>query len=137
MARIEPGEETFDPQAFGPAACARALERGVALFDEGAYHEAHEELERCWLADEAGDADFFKGLIQACICLHHLERGNREGARPLYTGHRRLLGPYLPAHRGVDLARFLAEMRTRVAPALGGSDAGPGGARPRMGPLPS
>ncbi len=112
-----------DPEDFSPERTAEALREGLALFDAGHYHDAHEAFERGWLANEGGDADFFKGLIQAAICLHHYAEGNLEGARKLYAGHRRLLAPYLPAHRGVDLTGLLAEMQRALGPAARGSSA--------------
>ena len=108
----------FDPDEFSAADQQAAFAEGVRLFDAGDYHAAHEAFEKCWLANEAGDADFFKGLIQAAICLHHLGRGNVDGARKLLRGHRSLLGRFLPTHRGVDVAAFLAQMQRVVAPAL-------------------
>ena len=101
-----------------------ALAQGVRLFDAGRYHDAHEAFESCWLANEGGDADFFKGLVQASICLHHLTRENLEGARKLYAGHRRLLGRFLPEHRGIDVAGLLAEMQRVLHPVLTGEPTG-------------
>ncbi len=95
-----------------------ALRRAAELFNGGEYHEAHEVLDEQWDAAAQHDSDFFKGLIQACIALHHYQLGNPDGARKLYSGHRQYLGPYLPAHRGVDLTRFLAAMQASFAPLL-------------------
>jgi predicted metal-dependent hydrolase len=97
---------------------ADPLARGVELFDAARYEEAHEAFEELWLASESGDADFFKGLIQACIALHHFQRGNLDGARKLYSGHRRLLAAFLPQHRGIDVERLLALMQEFLRPCL-------------------
>ncbi len=91
---------------------AAHLARAVELFDRGEYHAAHEVLDELWLVASVAEQDFFKGLIQASIALHHHARGNPEGARKLYAGHRRLLAPYLPRHRGIDVERFLGDMQT-------------------------
>jgi len=120
--KVRPEEQGFDPDTFDAAAAESARRRGLELFDAGEYHAAHEELERCWLASEGADSEFYKGLIQAAICMHHFQRGNLEGARKLYAGQRRLLGPYLPAHQGLDLVRFLAEMQRALAPVLRARD---------------
>lgn len=109
--RIEPEEQDFDPDELARRGEGAVLADGAALFDARRYEEAHEEFEKLWLANEAGDADFFKGLIQAAICLHHLQRGNLDGARKLYSGHRRYLAAYLPSHRGLDVQAFLAAMQ--------------------------
>ena len=93
-----------------------ALSEFAALFDAGRYHDAHEVLDRAWMETEGSDADFLKGLIQASICLYHFERDNFEGARKLYSGHRRLLATYLPSHRGVDVENFLGQMQVCLRP---------------------
>lgn len=116
--RIEPEEQDFDPDEFDASDLEASYREGLRLFDEADYHEAHEAFERCWLASEGGDADFFKGLIQASICMHHARRENLEGARKLYSGHRRLLGPFSPTHRGLDVAAFLTEMQRAMRPVL-------------------
>jgi uncharacterized protein len=135
VARVHPEEQDFDPDSFGPAQAAHAFDVGVQLFNDGRYKDAHEQFERGWLASEGPDADFHKGLIQACICLHHLTEGNPDGARKLYRGHRRLLGPYLPTHRGLDLADLLTAMQRYLAPVLRarpGEDATPEGPPPHL-----
>ena len=83
----------------------------LQLFNDGQYLAAHEVLDELWEATSGPDADFYKGLIQASIALHPLEGGNTEGARKLETGTRRLLAPFLPTHRGLDLAGFLDGLR--------------------------
>ena len=130
--RIEPEEIDFDPGSFTAEDARDALAEGVRLFGEGHYHEAHEAFERCWLANEAGDADFYKGLVQAAICMHHLVRGNPAGARKLYSGHRRLLGRFLPRHRGVDVELLLAEMQRVMRPVLRGGERGDLDPRPYL-----
>lgn len=97
---------------------ADLLERALALFDDGEYDEAHEVLDVLLERTTDEDSDFYKGLIQAAICLHHYALGNVDGARKLYAGHRRYLAPYLPVHRGVDVAGLLEAMQTFLRPAL-------------------
>jgi len=97
---------------------AAELRRAAELFNRAEYHAAHEVLDELWDAAAQADSDFFKGLIQACIALHHYQLGNPDGARKLYSGHRQYLGPYLPSHRDLDVARFLAAMQTSLTPLL-------------------
>lgn len=94
------------------------LRAGIELFDAGRYLAAHELFEELWEATEGPEHDFFKGLVQAAIALHHFEHGNLEGAAKLHAGLRRHLAGYLPAHAGVDVARFLADVQTFFRPLL-------------------
>lgn len=102
----------------GPGADAASLRAGVELFNAGRYLAAHELFEELWEGTEGRDSDFYKGLVQAAIALHHFERGNLEGAAQLHGGLRRCLAGYLPAHGGLDLAAFLADMQTCLTPIL-------------------
>ena len=106
------------------------LTAAITLFNRGEYLAAHEVLDDLWEATSGPEADFYKGLIQASVALHHLEEENHDGALKLEKGARRLLASYLPAHRGLDLARFLAVLKVRVRDA-GGADAS-GAPRPRL-----
>ena len=99
-------EVDFDPER----PVSDALNDGIRLFNDGEFEESHEDFEHGWLASEAGDSDFFKGLVQAAICLHKLEQGQRDGAKKLHTGMRRYLAAYLPSHRGVDVSALLEQM---------------------------
>lgn len=114
--KIEPEDPAFDPADWTDGDAERHWRRGLELFEAAEYEQAHEELERLWLSTEGPDSDFYKGLIQACIALHHFQRGNLDGAAKLYSGHRRYLAPYLPAHRGLDLSALLEEMRRCFEP---------------------
>jgi predicted metal-dependent hydrolase len=132
-----------------PSPTDARLARAIRLFDAERYHAAHEELEQLWLETSGADSDFYKGLIQAAICLHHWQAGNLDGARRLYAGHRRCLAPYLPRHRGIDVERFLAAMQSALRPVVRaaagevvpfpdgsggpGGSGGSGGTIPRIG----
>ena len=116
--RIEPDEPAFDPAAWEPGDAERHLARGVELFNAADYAGAHEEFELVWLSTQGADSDFYKGLIQACIALHHFQRGNLDGAAKLYGGHRRYLAAYLPVHHGLAIADFLDAMQSALRPVL-------------------
>ena len=109
-----------------------ALVAGVELFNAAKYLAAHEAFEEPWEANEAADADFFKGLIQASIALYKLQDGNVDGALQLYRGHRRFLGEYLPTHRGIDVQTFLTEMQTFFRPLLMDPESEPPSQWPRL-----
>ena len=92
------------------------LSRGVDLFNRGLYWEAHEAWEEAWTPDRRGpDRGFYKGLIQvAAGCLHYGRR-NRRGALNKWASGAAYLRPYLPAHRGVELAPLVARVDALLA----------------------
>ena len=94
------------------------LAQAAEHFNAARYDEAHEVLDELWEETSGPDADYYKGLIQAAIALHHHQLSNFEGARRLYSGHRQYLGAYLPRHRGLDVAGFLGAMQTALLPVV-------------------
>jgi hypothetical protein len=136
MTELEPTESEFDPTQWSEGDAQRHLREGVRAFNAGEYEAAHEEFEQVWLSTQGGDSDFFKGLIQACIAMHHFQRGNLEGASKLYAGHRRYLAAYRPRHLGIDVAALLDEMQRVLKPAMRGAQGDAArfdsGSRPRI-----
>ena len=86
------------------------LEAGLALIRAGRYFEAHEELELAWRAAEAGERDFFQGLVHVAVAWYQGGRGRRVGCERQLKKAARRLGPYAPRHRGVDVAGILAQV---------------------------
>ncbi len=86
------------------------LAAGLELMRGGRYFEAHEELELAWRAAEPAERDFFQGLVHVTVAWYQAGRGNAVGlSRQLEKATRRL-GPFAPAHRGVDVADVLAQV---------------------------
>lgn len=89
--------------------------RGLELIRAGDYFEAHEELELAWRAAEPAERDFLQGLVHVAVAWYQAGRGNRNGcARQLEKATRRL-GPYAPAHRGLDVEGLLAQIAGAAA----------------------
>lgn len=83
-----------------------ALQAGIAVYNAGEYHAAHDAWEDPWLAldDGTDDERFLHGLIQFTAAVHHARTRNWSGA----TGLAESAGDYLAGlpspYRGVDLA---------------------------------
>lgn len=87
-----------------------SLERGLELIRAGAYFEAHEELEDEWRDAPSEERDFLQGLVHVAVAWLHAGRGNRPGCERQLEKASRRLGPYAPAHRGVDVDGVLAQV---------------------------
>ena len=83
------------------------LEQGIDLIREGAYFEAHEELEDEWREAPPEERDFLQGLVHVAVAWHHAGRGNRPGCERQLEKAARRLAAYRPSHRGVDVDRVL------------------------------
>jgi len=82
-----------------------ALRAGIALYNAGEYHAAHDPWEAVWLDLETGTDDerLLHGLIQFAAAIHHARARNWGGA----TGLAASAGDYLDGldspYRGVDV----------------------------------
>ena len=96
---------------------AAEYKRGLELARGAAYFEAHEAFETAWRAAAPGERDFFQGLVHAVVYAYQAGRGKTIGAERQREKALRRLGPYAPAHRGLDVERLLAAL-VRAEPDL-------------------
>ncbi len=81
----EPAESEAIDVAHHP--CYRGF---FQCWNDQRYYEAHDVLEHLWLKTTSGDADYFKGLIQAAGAFVHLQK---HFEHPTHRVHGRRLGP--------------------------------------------
>lgn len=86
------------------------LEAFMKSLDEGAFFEAHEILEAFWVSYKGDDRDFYRGLIQAAVALHHASVGNTVGAAGVAARARGRLAPYAPSYQAIDVDAVLARL---------------------------
>jgi hypothetical protein len=122
----------------------RLARRGIELFDQGRYFEAHEPWETIWRSREPEPRELYQGLVQVAAGFHHWFARGRAGAaaRLLERGARRLAAVEgaragdLPAGlEAVDLADFGAQVRAWIAWLAATAGAPP--PQPRLQPAPS
>lgn len=58
---------------------------GIAEFNEQRFYQCHETLEAVWKKQVDPERQFTQGLIQIAVAYYHQLRGNRPGARKLFT----------------------------------------------------
>jgi predicted metal-dependent hydrolase len=95
--------------------------RGLELIHRGEYFAAHEELELAWRAAPAAERDFYQGLVHVAVAWYQAGRGNRVGCERQLAKAARRLAPYAPAHRGIDVASVLEQVRAAAARVDAGS----------------
>ncbi|MFC5368522.1 DUF309 domain-containing protein [Salinirubrum litoreum] len=91
----------------------RALRAGVAIYDIGEYHAAHDAWEDHWLdlPKHTDDERLLHGLIQFTAAVYHARRRNWSGATGLAESAGEYLADLPSDYRGVNLAgirRYLA-----------------------------
>jgi predicted metal-dependent hydrolase len=55
--------------------------RGISLFNNAEFFDAHEALEDIWRAAPPENKKFLQGLVQVAVAFHHYSTGNRIGMR--------------------------------------------------------
>ena len=95
-----------------------ALERGVALFNQGKFWEAHEAWEEAWLEQEDERKLFLQGLIQVSAGFFKATVQNQpSGCVKLLGAGLEKLAPLPDSYQGVELLRFRAAVLRSLAQA--------------------
>lgn len=66
--------------------------RGISLFNNAEFFDAHEALEDVWRAAPPENKKFLQGLVQVAVAFHHYSTGNRIGMRSVLERAIRNLG---------------------------------------------
>jgi predicted metal-dependent hydrolase len=88
-----------------------ALDRGLSLFNEREFFEAHEVWEDCWRAADMAEKLTIQGMIQVTVAMHHYVSGNLDGARSVMERALRNLEGAGDEFRRVNLSRLREDLR--------------------------
>jgi uncharacterized protein len=89
---------------------ADAYRRGIRLFNERHFFDAHEVWEDVWRESAGPEKKFLQGLIQVAVAFHHHSTGNVVGARSLLERARKNLVEYPGDFGGIELSALLHSM---------------------------
>ena len=100
-----------------------AFLRGIQLFNEAEFFEAHEVLEDVWRAAPVAEKRFLQGLIQIAVAFHHHSTGNLVGTHSLLERGTRNLDGSPDDFGGIDISKLRRVLATwRDAFADGGNE---------------
>ncbi|MEN8193989.1 MAG: DUF309 domain-containing protein [Bacteroidota bacterium] len=85
--------------------------KGVDLFNDGAYFEAHDIFEDLWMESDQNDKDLYQGLVQISVGSYHLISGNYSGALSQYQKGIKKLENYRTTEKNINLEKFLIEFK--------------------------
>ncbi|PSQ47212.1 DUF309 domain-containing protein [Halobacteriales archaeon SW_6_65_15] len=93
------------------------LRAGVAIYNVGEHHAAHDAWEDHWLGLESGSDDerFLHGLIQFTAAVHHAQYANWAGVRGLAESAVEYLADLPADYRGVNVGEVRAYLRAVAA----------------------
>jgi predicted metal-dependent hydrolase len=93
------------------------LLQAIREFNGREWFECHETVEDLWIGEEGEIRDFYQGIIQIAVALHHWRNGNFGGAVSLLKGGAVYLGHVSDSCQWVDVAALIADadrMRTAL-----------------------
>lgn len=86
----------------------RQLLLAIRQFNGRDWYECHETLEDLWVGEEGEVREFYQGILQVAVALHHWRNGNFGGAVTLLEGGVAYLRRVPLVCQWVDVAAFIA-----------------------------
>lgn len=82
----------------------------IRQFNSCQWFECHETLEELWIGEVGEVRDFFQGVLQIAVALHHWRNGNYGGAISLLHGGVKLLTAVSETCLWVDVVRLISDV---------------------------
>lgn len=82
---------------------------GVEQFNSGQFYACHDTLEALWIESTESDKNFYQGILQIAVALHHLENRNWRGAVILLGEGSNRLRRYPENYGGIDVGDFFSQ----------------------------
>jgi len=85
------------------------LLQAIREFNGREWFECHETLEDLWIGETGEIRDFYQGMLQIAVALHHWRNGNFGGALNLLKGGAGYLGRVSGECQWVDVAALITD----------------------------
>ena len=82
----------------------------IGEFNRGAWFDCHETLEDLWVGEEGEIRNFYQGVLQVAVALHHWRGGNFKGAVSLMESGTKYLLQVRPICQRVDVTGLIASV---------------------------
>jgi hypothetical protein len=82
---------------------------GVEQFNSAQFYACHDTLEALWIESTESDKNFYQGILQIAVALHHLENRNWRGAVILLGEGSNRLRRYPENYGGIDVDDFFSQ----------------------------
>jgi hypothetical protein len=95
--------------------------KGIHLFNQKKFFEAHEELELAW-RDEPGEIrDLYRGILQIGVAYYHIQHKNLTGAQKMFIRAEKWLASYTGHYLGINVGK-LKKDATKISRLLSTGD---------------
>ena len=86
------------------------ISRGVFLYSESRYFDAHVFFEELWKTAEE-DRLFLQGMIQISVGAYHLTKGSRKPAIGQYRKAFEKVKEYVPQFYGLNIEKLVLDLK--------------------------
>ena len=86
------------------------ITKGINLFNNGNYFEAHDFFEEMWADERLEKKEFYQGLVQISVTTYHFSSENFDGALSQYSKGLEKLEKYPDSYEGINLIKFREEI---------------------------
>lgn len=80
--------------------------KGIQLFNQKKYFEAHEELELAWRDEPGGIRDLYRGILQIGVAYYHIQHRNFTGAQKMFVRAEKWLDPFSDNYLGINVGKL-------------------------------
>ena len=81
--------------------------KGIALFNQKKFYDAHESWEELWSEYRLKDEIFIQGLIQLAVAYFHITNLNLKGSKNLFNKCLPKLQKFPTNHRNINLLKII------------------------------
>ena len=81
--------------------------KGIALFNQKKFYDAHESWEELWSEYRLKDEIFIQGLIQLAVAYFHITNLNLKGSKNLFNKCLPKLKKFPTNHRNINLLKII------------------------------
>lgn len=113
-ARSEGFDEGLDFENICQGPLPDSALKGIKLFNERLYWEAHEALERAWLEESGAARHLYKGVLQAGVMYLQIQRENFIGMAKMYERASRWLSPWPEFCRGIHVGKLRRDIEIAI-----------------------
>ena len=80
--------------------------KGIQLFNQKKFFDAHEELELAWRDEAQPIRDLFRGILQIGVAYYHIQHRNFIGAQKMFIRAEKWLLPYSGFCLGINIEKL-------------------------------
>jgi predicted metal-dependent hydrolase len=87
---------------------AKAI-KGILLFNQKEYFEAHEELEIAWREETNKVRELYQGILQVGVAYYHIQRRNFAGGKIMLERSAKWLAPFPNMIYGMNIQKLKSD----------------------------